>query len=233
MGGTHWRLVEIADTGVPVAQDRLERVSRRSWRGCFPGWYRDGYCALLDGPGVTGRSRAMRCTHSRGWGMRTIRARGSWSRRCWIGSGPTAAGTVIAGPMPGGPPFTSRQYRPLALRSTQTSRAIPTARHAAQRTAELLLEHRLFRSAATGEPIHPSWVVLHYPAYWHYDVLQGLRLLAAVGGLSDPRAADALALGCTSPPSQRSASRAGGGHRGASRPLSSGAEERTTPCSTR
>ena len=34
--------------------------------------------------------------------------------------------------------------------------------------------------------------MLHYPAYWHYDVLQGLRLLAAVDRLTDPRAADAL-----------------------------------------
>ena len=59
---------------------------------------------------------------------------------------------------------------------------------AAERTAALLLEHRLFRSMATGEPIHPSWQVLHYPSYWHYDILLGLRLLAAVDRLSDPRA---------------------------------------------
>ena len=65
---------------------------------------------------------------------------------------------------------------------------------AAIRTAELLLEHRLFRIHGTGEPIHPSWTKLHYPAYWHYDVLQGLRLLSAVGRLDDDRAADALEL---------------------------------------
>ena len=59
---------------------------------------------------------------------------------------------------------------------------------------ELLLDHRLFRSRPTGEPIHPSWTVLHYPGYWHYDVLLGLRLLAAVGRLDDPRATDALDL---------------------------------------
>ncbi len=47
---------------------------------------------------------------------------------------------------------------------------------------------------STGQPIHPSWIVLHYPAYWHYDVLQGLRLLAAVDRLGDPRANDALAV---------------------------------------
>jgi hypothetical protein len=65
---------------------------------------------------------------------------------------------------------------------------------AADRTAELLLEHRLFRSHRTGEPIHPSWTEPHYPPYWHYDVLQGLRLLHAVGRLDDARASCALDL---------------------------------------
>jgi hypothetical protein len=78
----------------------------------------------------------------------------------------------------------------LALASYAEVTGDATARHAAERTTELLLEHRLFRSMTTGEPIHPSWVVLHYPAYCHYDVLQGLRVLAAVDRLSDPRAAD-------------------------------------------
>jgi hypothetical protein len=80
----------------------------------------------------------------------------------------------------------------MALASYAEVTGDSTARHAAERTAELLLEHRLFRSMTTGEPIHPSWVVLHYPAYCHYDVLQGLRVLAAVDRLSDPRAADGL-----------------------------------------
>jgi hypothetical protein len=70
------------------------------------------------------------------------------------------------------------------------------ARAAARRTAELLLEHRLFLGLKTAKPIHPSWVALHWPGYWHYDFLGGLRVLRAVDAnlLSDPRASDALAL---------------------------------------
>ena len=39
-------------------------------------------------------------------------------------------------------------------------------------------------------------MTLHWPAYWHYDYLGGLRVLSAVdsGLLADPRAADALDL---------------------------------------
>src|SRR5438552_153568 len=67
---------------------------------------------------------------------------------------------------------------------------------AARRTAELLLEHRLFRTLRDGEPIHPSFIALHWPAYWHYDFLAGLRVLRAVDPrlLRDCRAADALDL---------------------------------------
>ena len=69
-----------------------------------------------------------------------------------------------------------------------------TAGSAAERTAELLLEHRLFRRHGSGQPIHPSWMRLHYPPYWHYDVLHALHLLARMGHARDERAADALDL---------------------------------------
>ncbi len=68
------------------------------------------------------------------------------------------------------------------------------ARDAADRTAELFLAHGLFRSLRTGEPIHPTWLVAHYPPFWHYDVPQALLILARTGHVRDPRAADALDL---------------------------------------
>jgi hypothetical protein len=68
------------------------------------------------------------------------------------------------------------------------------AKEAARRTAELFLEHRVFRTLATGEPIHESFVTLHHPPFWHYDVLQALVVLARMGLAGDPRAADALEL---------------------------------------
>ena len=68
------------------------------------------------------------------------------------------------------------------------------ARDAARRTAELFLEHRLFRALATGEPIRESFVTLHYPPYWHYDVLQALVVLARMGLAGDPRAQDGVEL---------------------------------------
>jgi hypothetical protein len=67
---------------------------------------------------------------------------------------------------------------------------------AARRTAELLLDHRLFRTLDGRRQVHSAMAALHWPAYWHYDFLAGLRVLAAVDGglLHDPRAGDALDL---------------------------------------
>jgi hypothetical protein len=68
------------------------------------------------------------------------------------------------------------------------------AADAVARGTEFLLQHRVVFSHRTGEPAHPTMLKLHFPAYWHYDLLAGLRTLAVAGGLSDPRTSDALDL---------------------------------------
>ena len=68
------------------------------------------------------------------------------------------------------------------------------AKDAAERTAELLLDHRLFRTLATGEPIRSSFVAMHWPPFWHYDFFRALVVLARMGRAGDPRAADGLEL---------------------------------------
>jgi len=42
--------------------------------------------------------------------------------------------------------------------------------------------------------MHESFTKLHYPVYWHYDILAGLKVLAECGFTEDPRAAEALDL---------------------------------------
>jgi hypothetical protein len=67
-------------------------------------------------------------------------------------------------------------------------------RPAVDRAAELFLRHRLFRSCRGESVIDPRWLRLHYPVYWHYDILQALRVLDRAGKLNDPRTGEALAL---------------------------------------
>jgi hypothetical protein len=65
---------------------------------------------------------------------------------------------------------------------------------AARRAGELLLEHSIFRSMRTGNPIHQEWLNIHWPHYWHYDFFHGLRAVAMLGSLHDPRTEDARQL---------------------------------------
>src|SRR5713226_6169279 len=61
-----------------------------------------------------------------------------------------------------------------------------------ERASEFFLQHHLFRSDHTGEIIHPSMVELHYPLYWHCDILQELMIFSRAGKLDDPRIKEAL-----------------------------------------
>ena len=65
---------------------------------------------------------------------------------------------------------------------------------AAERAAEFFLRHHMFRSERTGRVADREWTKLHYPPYWHYDILQGLLVLSRRGPLADPRCAEALDL---------------------------------------
>jgi hypothetical protein len=60
------------------------------------------------------------------------------------------------------------------------------------RAAEVFLSRRLFRRKRDGEVIHPSFLELSYPSYWHYDVLSGLKVLGECDLLGDPRCGEAL-----------------------------------------
>ncbi|HSS60423.1 MAG TPA: hypothetical protein VLK30_03080 [Candidatus Limnocylindrales bacterium] len=68
------------------------------------------------------------------------------------------------------------------------------ALHAAWRAAELLLEHRLFRSSRSRAVIDSEWMHIHWPHYWHYDYFHGLRAVAMLGRVGDPRAGEALEI---------------------------------------
>jgi len=68
------------------------------------------------------------------------------------------------------------------------------ARRAADRAADVFLERQLYKRRSDGRVIHPEFTMLHYPLYWHYDVLAGLKALGEIGRAVDPACDDALDL---------------------------------------
>jgi hypothetical protein len=65
---------------------------------------------------------------------------------------------------------------------------------AAERAAEVFLERALFRRKSDHRVISADFLDLHYPCYWHYDILVALKVLGEAGFLGDPRCAEAIAF---------------------------------------
>lgn len=82
--------------------------------------------------------------------------------------------------------------RALALHAKLTGS--PASRQAAERAADIFLKRRLFRRQSDGHVMRPDFVKLHYPCYWHYDILCGLQVMAEAGFIGDPRCGEALDL---------------------------------------
>ena len=69
-----------------------------------------------------------------------------------------------------------------------------TAKNSEKKAAEFLLERRLYKRKSNGLPISDEFTHLHYPLYWHFDILGGLKIMAEAGYIKDKRCADALNL---------------------------------------
>ena len=68
------------------------------------------------------------------------------------------------------------------------------SKNAAGRAAEIFLKRKLFKRQRDGKIISDDFVKLHYPCYWHYDILFGLTVMAKAGFIGDERCYDALGL---------------------------------------
>jgi hypothetical protein len=190
--GAHWRLVSLVELGIPRGIRKGVKAADQVLRWLTGGGHRRGIrtvngrtrrCASQEGNalgvcsylGIAGDPRVRQLAESLvewqwpdgGWNC-DIRPEANHSS--FNESLSTLWGLV--------------QYQ-RATGDSETSRAI-------DRAAELFLGHRLFRSDKTGEIINPEWLKLHYPPYWHYDILQALRIIHLAGKLGDPRAKEAL-----------------------------------------
>ena len=63
---------------------------------------------------------------------------------------------------------------------------------AAERAAEIFLKRSMFRRQSDGAVISEDFVRLHYPCYWHYDILFGLKVMAEAGWIGAEGCQEAL-----------------------------------------
>jgi hypothetical protein len=63
-----------------------------------------------------------------------------------------------------------------------------------ENAVEFMLMHHLYKSDKTGKIIDVEWTKLHFPLFYFYDILHGLRVLSKLGYAHDERIRDALEL---------------------------------------
>jgi hypothetical protein len=193
-GGAHWRLVSLVELGIPPDEPRALRAAEQvlAW---LTG---DGHRKRI--PTIAGRIR--RCASQEGNALAVCARLGladdprvellarslvewQWEDGGWnCDRNPDAHRSSFHESLP--PMWGLHEY------ATATGAA--WAREAAERTAELFLSHRIFRSLRTGDVIKPGWLELNYPPFWHYDAAQALLVLSRMGLHHDSRADEAREL---------------------------------------
>jgi hypothetical protein len=192
--GAHWVLATLADLGYPAGDESLVPLREQVY-----GWLLSPYHERRWVPPVDGRSRMHASQPANAaWALLVLDLADEATERLierllitqWPDGGwncdPGATGNTSA--------FGESllPLRALALHARLTGSS--DTREAAARCAEVFLTRRLFKRRSDGTVIDPEFVELHYPCYWKYDFLFGLRVLAEAGFLGDPRCEDALDL---------------------------------------
>jgi hypothetical protein len=190
-GGAHWRLVSLVELGVPP-DDRLRAAAETVLDWLTSEGHRrriqiiDGLtrrCGSQEGNALAVCCRLGMAEDPRVQFLARSLVEWQWPDGGWNcdkkASGYRSSFNESLPPMWG-------------LHEYWTATGQQSAKESANRTAELFLDHDLFRSLKTREPIHDGWLLAHYPPYWHYEVPQALLILSRMEKLDDPRAAEGL-----------------------------------------
>jgi len=190
--GAHWRLVSLLELGLPAGHPAALRAANQVLRWLGGSAHRKRIVVL--------EGRVRRCASQEG------NALGVTSRLGMAGDERVRelAGFLVDWQWPDGgwncdkDPGADHSsfYESLApmwgLLEHYRATGDRDALMASERAREMFLRHRLFRSEETGDVIDAEWLKLHYPLYWHYDVLHALVILSRFGPLGDPRMREAL-----------------------------------------
>ena len=205
--GLHWVLARLADLGYPEGDKSLHPMQDR----VLEFWLGPSYFHEFDArtkaeayrqrgvPLMRGRYR--RCASQQGNALYFLTTLGiaderaeSLAERLLHWQWPDGGWNCDRDPAADTSSFMETLLPMVGLAVHARRRKHAAALKAVNRAAEVFLRRRLFKRASDGRVIRSEFVALHYPLYWHYDYLGGLRAMAQVGLARDPRCADALDL---------------------------------------
>ena len=206
--GAHWILATLADIGYPRGDTTLAPV-REQVLNCWlqPRFYHefeatkkaDAYKKKNAIPVMQGRHRT--CASQQGYtlyyllklGLETKRIH-DLAERIMYWQWPDGGWNCDKNPDAKKSTFihTLHCMRGLALYAQQTGDS--HAWNCALKAAEVFLSRRLFKRLSDGTIIKKEFTMLHYPLYWHYDILLALKAFAEMNLINDERCKDALDL---------------------------------------
>lgn len=205
--GAHWVLSTLADLGYPPGDSQLLPIRDQ----VLDLWLHDHFFQEFEArtktdaykkdgvPIMNGRHR--RCASQQGNALRFITMLGIADARAerlverlmhW--QWPDGGWNCDKDPDADSSSFMETLFPMLGLALHGRQHQLPEVEKAARRAAEVFLCRKLFRRRSDGAVIHPEFTQFHYPLYWHYDVLGGLKAMTAMGLIKDQRCAEALDL---------------------------------------
>ncbi len=205
--GAHWILATLADLGYPERDEALVPV-RDQILDCWLGKefymefeakskadaYKSNGVPIMQG-------RYRRCASQQGYALYSLIKLGLENERAhdlaerllhwrWPDGGwncdkePSASKSTFI--------HTVHSMRALHLYGTRFRKKQALA--AAKQAAEIFLCRQLFKRKSDGSIIKDEFIKLHYPLYWHYDIMLALKVFAETHQIHDERCAAALDL---------------------------------------
>ncbi|GAB4146648.1 MAG: hypothetical protein Fur0021_04870 [Candidatus Promineifilaceae bacterium] len=189
--GAHWVLADLADLGYPPGDAGLIPLREQVYSWLLGDTHQKGIKTI--------NSLVRRCASQEGNALYYLLTLGLADSRadelaarliCW--QWPDGGWNCDKSPAARHSSFMESliPLRGLALHARITGN--PQSQAAAERAAEIFLKRRLFRRQTDGAVIAEDFVTLHYPCYWHYDILFGLKVMAEAGFIQDERCREAL-----------------------------------------
>ena len=191
--GAHWVLANLADIGYPPGDESLVPLREQVYEWLFSSEH-EKKIKTIEG-------RVRRCASQEGNTLYYLLSLGLVDART-----EELAERLMKWQWPDGgwncdknPKATNSSFmesliplRGLALYGKLTGNS--EAKKSAERAANIFLKRKLFKRQRDGKIISYNFVQLHYPCYWHYDILFGLKVMAEAGFIDDERCCDALEL---------------------------------------
>ena len=203
--GAHWVLSTLADIGYPQGDRALSPMRDQ----VLDRWLADVYYEEYDAstasetyrkggvPRMRGRHR--RCASQQGNALYSITKLGIANGRTkdlverllhW--QWPDGGWNCDRRPEADTSSFWESRHSMLGLAVHAARTGDVRARDAARRASEVFLSRQLYLERHTGRVMDKEFVRLHYPLYYEYDVLGGLKAMAEMGLVTDPRCRRAL-----------------------------------------